>query len=183
MPFYQDLCCTLLLVFFFQAEDGIRDDLVTGVQTCALPILIGLGHSGQNVNAQIGGDGSFDVPVSAGSWTLSLESETASSRNLVAPQISFNVTDGLNVSNINYVAQISTRTISGSVKSGNNTGIVGLNVFAGTSINGTNYSSNATTDSGGNYSMLSLPGVWSVGPDQQGLTQRGYGSVTNQNAD
>ena len=26
--------------FFFQAEDGIRDDLVTGVQTCALPILM-----------------------------------------------------------------------------------------------------------------------------------------------
>src|SRR5258708_11561915 len=26
---------------FFQAEDGIRDDLVTGVQTCALPILTG----------------------------------------------------------------------------------------------------------------------------------------------
>src|SRR5687767_15434119 len=24
--------------FFFQAEDGIRDKLVTGVQTCALPI-------------------------------------------------------------------------------------------------------------------------------------------------
>src|SRR5258708_2608903 len=31
--------------FFFQAEDGIRDDLVTGVQTCALPILIGFLHS------------------------------------------------------------------------------------------------------------------------------------------
>src|SRR5438552_15466400 len=29
--------------FFFQAEDGIRDDLVTGVQTCALPISIVLG--------------------------------------------------------------------------------------------------------------------------------------------
>src|SRR5258708_26231791 len=27
--------------FFFQAEDGIRDDLVTGVQTCALPIYLG----------------------------------------------------------------------------------------------------------------------------------------------
>ena len=25
-------------LIFFQAEDGIRDDLVTGVQTCALPI-------------------------------------------------------------------------------------------------------------------------------------------------
>src|SRR5258708_8622396 len=28
----------VLVFFFFQAEDGIRDDLVTGVQTCALPI-------------------------------------------------------------------------------------------------------------------------------------------------
>src|SRR6478672_10374817 len=28
----------ILLFFFFQAEDGIRDLIVTGVQTCALPI-------------------------------------------------------------------------------------------------------------------------------------------------
>src|SRR5947207_12535163 len=27
-----------LAIFFFQAEDGIRDHCVTGVQTCALPI-------------------------------------------------------------------------------------------------------------------------------------------------
>src|SRR5204862_5001236 len=36
------LCCSpgavWLLFFFFQAEDGIRDLYVTGVQTCALPI-------------------------------------------------------------------------------------------------------------------------------------------------
>src|SRR2546425_6950452 len=30
------MCCC----FFFQAEDGIRDKLVTGVQTCALPISV-----------------------------------------------------------------------------------------------------------------------------------------------
>src|SRR2546423_3820230 len=30
----------VLVFFFFQAEDGIRDKLVTGVQTCALPILV-----------------------------------------------------------------------------------------------------------------------------------------------
>src|SRR5690625_7736028 len=29
-----------LVYFFFQAEDGIRDGHVTGVQTCALPIYI-----------------------------------------------------------------------------------------------------------------------------------------------
>src|SRR5690625_6096518 len=30
--------CLFFMVFFFQAEDGIRDGHVTGVQTCALPI-------------------------------------------------------------------------------------------------------------------------------------------------
>src|SRR2546426_6674655 len=30
----------ILDYFFFQAEDGIRDYKVTGVQTCALPILL-----------------------------------------------------------------------------------------------------------------------------------------------
>src|SRR5699024_12073453 len=31
--------CIVFFFFFFQAEDGIRDRNVTGVQTCALPIL------------------------------------------------------------------------------------------------------------------------------------------------
>src|SRR5215210_1786161 len=31
----------MLIFFFFQAEDGIRDTSVTGVQTCALPISCG----------------------------------------------------------------------------------------------------------------------------------------------
>src|SRR5207302_7454971 len=31
----------IISFFFFQAEDGIRDFHVTGVQTCALPILRG----------------------------------------------------------------------------------------------------------------------------------------------
>src|SRR2546430_4181427 len=32
------VACFVVFVFFFQAEDGIRDLTVTGVQTCALPI-------------------------------------------------------------------------------------------------------------------------------------------------
>src|SRR2546425_8277947 len=44
----------LLIFFFFQAEDGIRDKLVTGVQTCALPISRAAGaHRGASV---LGGD-------------------------------------------------------------------------------------------------------------------------------
>src|SRR5258706_8466498 len=43
MPF---LIETIMLsyFFFFQAEDGIRDWSVTGVQTCALPISLHLPH-------------------------------------------------------------------------------------------------------------------------------------------
>src|SRR5438034_1115056 len=33
-----DALMSLIFFFFFQAEDGIRDHCVTGVQTCALPI-------------------------------------------------------------------------------------------------------------------------------------------------
>src|SRR6266487_93407 len=34
----------MFFFFFFQAEDGIRDGRVTGVQTCALPISVDLGQ-------------------------------------------------------------------------------------------------------------------------------------------
>ena len=50
--------------FFFQAEDGIRDDLVTGVQTCALPICLqgqeAILHAGWYV---VGGFRLFGVEV------------------------------------------------------------------------------------------------------------------------
>src|SRR6266566_7553547 len=36
--FFVDLMLYFFFFFFFQAEDGIRDYKVTGVQTCALPI-------------------------------------------------------------------------------------------------------------------------------------------------
>src|SRR6266478_6998726 len=48
-------------VFFFQAEDGIRDLTVTGVQTCALPILGKVGGRTVCVMAN-------DYTVKAGSW-------------------------------------------------------------------------------------------------------------------
>src|SRR6266487_4028501 len=38
MFFFFSTMYLILFFFFFQAEDGIRDGRVTGVQTCALPI-------------------------------------------------------------------------------------------------------------------------------------------------
>src|SRR5690625_7982405 len=39
--------------FFLQAEDGIRDGHVTGVQTCALPISIARAESREGARAQV----------------------------------------------------------------------------------------------------------------------------------
>src|SRR5207249_9756937 len=58
------------VVFFFQAEDGIRDRNVTGVQTCALPILKGTYAGSATYPA------SFGVTVFSGEFTADGASTT-----------------------------------------------------------------------------------------------------------
>src|SRR2546425_5095090 len=59
-------CFSLVFFFFFQAEDGIRDKLVTGVQTCALPIYRP-GGVVRHLDPRPGGDvATRDGPVSDG---------------------------------------------------------------------------------------------------------------------
>src|SRR5256885_8485756 len=65
-----DVARLLFVFFFFQAEDGIRDYKVTGVQTCALPISL-VAHQlkrlarrvslGLGRNGSISGNGSGDI--------------------------------------------------------------------------------------------------------------------------
>src|SRR5690554_7147933 len=47
--------------FFFQAEDGIRDLYVTGVQTCALPIFVGAGAYQRKAVSRNTAAGEIDV--------------------------------------------------------------------------------------------------------------------------
>src|SRR5690348_11858434 len=54
-----------MFVFFFQAEDGIRDGRVTGVQTCALPISIVLAFLCMIVIGFFLDHRIFQVPASA----------------------------------------------------------------------------------------------------------------------
>src|SRR6266849_7314096 len=51
--------CTMVVAifFFFQAEDGIRDPLVTGVQTCALPIWLVTGSDLGVTESRVSADG------------------------------------------------------------------------------------------------------------------------------
>ena len=47
--------------FFFQAEDGIRDYDVTGVQTCALPISVGHPSSTASISKSFGTNATKDI--------------------------------------------------------------------------------------------------------------------------
>src|SRR5207244_10170169 len=62
---------------FFQAEDGIRDDLVTGVQTCALPIYKLVLASG-SVN------GNLKIDAGAGKDVVEITSEDVSGAFTIA---------------------------------------------------------------------------------------------------
>src|SRR5205809_7008659 len=58
----------MLAFFFFQAEDGIRAVAVTGVQTCALPILEQESFDGKNhLWLALEGDARETVPTLSGS--------------------------------------------------------------------------------------------------------------------
>src|SRR5207253_6229180 len=61
--------CERVCGFFFQAEDGIRDGHVTGVQTCALPILLAVAKrlraAGKDVIELEIGDSPFPATAAA----------------------------------------------------------------------------------------------------------------------
>src|SRR5207302_3430189 len=58
--------------FFFQAEDGIRDFHVTGVQTCALPISSSsIGPSAFHLLVNANGDLTDERGTTAGAWDRS----------------------------------------------------------------------------------------------------------------
>src|SRR5206468_11905421 len=69
----------LQLYFFFQAEDGIRDLIVTGVQTCALPIPLAFSHSCRNGRRPTGASPPTPWSSSTRGGTSAGKSRTATS--------------------------------------------------------------------------------------------------------
>lgn len=125
-------------------------------------------------------NGNFDIGVFGGTWHLQLESEGANERNIVGPDLTFTVSDGTNITNINYVVQNTTAQISGNVHGTNLNSIPFIHVFASATINGTNYNVNGETDSSGNYSLGVFNGTWSVGLSWDSLYDLGFEGPPNQ---
>src|SRR2546422_1261197 len=85
----------LVFSFFFQAEDGIRDVAVTGVQTCALPI----SRYGVSTRSAIGSISSQRtperlIPVSISRWNAPPPAPRAIQAWMLAPSPSAGVKIG-----------------------------------------------------------------------------------------
>src|SRR5439155_6296188 len=64
-----------IVLFFFQAEDGIRDGHVTGVQTCALPIFTMMEWYGEMVARRLYGQAFFGKGPVSDSAKQAIEAE------------------------------------------------------------------------------------------------------------
>src|SRR5690554_7555174 len=70
------LALFIYFFFFFQAEDGIRDADVTGVQTCALPISPVTRVVASRSLAQRPPSTCQEIAVSTGAWTSTVTKAT-----------------------------------------------------------------------------------------------------------
>src|SRR5256714_7689010 len=77
-----------MLFFFFQAEDGIRDKLVTGVQTCALPILLSVPGGTREVLAENVLAAWLDLEVASGNDAIASHSEIRKTGKLMGQFLS-----------------------------------------------------------------------------------------------
>ncbi len=126
------------------------------------------------------GDGSFDLGVSGGSWTIQLHNNNEAPSNLIGPNLTFDVTDGVNINNINYVVRSVTAQITGIITNTLGSPLSNLGVYAFATINGTSYNQFTRTDVSGHFSLGVVNGTWSVGVDSNGLDSRGYNAMNNQ---
>src|SRR5689334_12208731 len=86
-----NISLSFLFFFFFQAEDGIRDGTVTGVQTCALPISARLCRRlatvPRSVTMPLAADTSIAEPPTRGSQHSSATTSRRRSSSVMVPSL------------------------------------------------------------------------------------------------
>ena len=153
-----------------------------GSPVSGLTILTFPQNGGSSASALTDSNGNFDLGVFGGTWTVQLESGSAAQRNVIGPSLTFTVTDGVNISNINYVVRQATARISGIVTNSSGQSLANVNVNGFITVNGTNYSSYTQTDGTGHYQLSAFTNAtWQVSLDCFGLSQQGYGCPNFQN--
>src|SRR5207248_7824825 len=100
------------IFFFFQAEDGIRDRTVTGVQTCALPICVQGCYIGTNATgtaASANGTGGIRINASG----ITIGGTSAGSRNVISGNA---LTPNVQIGRASCRERVESSVVAGSLK-------------------------------------------------------------------
>ena len=145
-----------------------------------IAIFAGTNNGAINTGSNVDAGGNFDIPLFAGNWQLGLSNIFG--LGLIPQDYSITVVNNVDQNGLVFRALHGTATISGTVKSTTNVAIGGVNVFGSATNGGNTYSSSATTDAGGSYSLPVFSSTWTVGVDSNGLATQGYQPVASQSA-
>ena len=157
----------------------------TGSPVSAIQVGASNQSTGQFITTLTAANGTFDLGLVAGTWTLQIESSSAAAFNIVSPTV--NCALSLNqTSNVPLAVKPATAQITGYVRNAGSQPISG-NVYANATISSVNYSANAQTDGSGNYVLPVINGTWQVGvvadgylyPSQQSATISGSSAIRN----
>ncbi|MEY4489683.1 MAG: hypothetical protein RIQ79_2191, partial [Verrucomicrobiota bacterium] len=126
---------------------------------------IRIGAFNQNTNQSLTTDtaanGTFDLGLVAGTWTLQIEATSAASFNIVSPSATYTLAENQTVSGIVVAIKSATAQINGHVRDGSAQPL-SANVNANATIGGTSYSASTQTDGGGAYALPVINGTWMV---------------------
>ncbi len=126
----------------------------------------------QFIMVQTALDGTFDLGLVAGTWSVQVESSSAASFNIISPSINYTLAVDETIAAIDFAVLPATAQISGFVRDGDNGNqpIGSANVFATATIGSVLYNASAQTDGGGSYSFPVANGTWQVGVFASGYT-------------
>ena len=111
-------------------------------------------------------NGMFDLPVFGGGgvttrrWFIGLQFSDESPTNYVPTSPEFDVQDGVDINNINYLVHVVTAHLFGQVQDENNAPIGNIGIFG--SGNGI-FNAGANVDGGGNFDLPLFGGNWTLG--------------------
>lgn len=126
-------------------------------------------------------DGNFEIGVTGGAWVLQLDSYDAYDLGLVTPILAYDVTDGIDIDDVEYVAPAATAYVTGRVRDNTNAPVVGVWVSTYSVVGGTEYAMWFETDSQGAFDIPVFDGSWQVGVNCFDLQWLGYECVDGQN--
>lgn len=156
-----------------RAVDGFGTPL-GNINLSVLQVLTNFTQSFNNNYPPTQSDGTFDIGLYAGNWSLQVECNSAANHNVVSPNFPFTLVDGVDLNNVTLVASNVTGHITVNIvdNSGNP---VSAQVYA----NQTNGLWNACGGNSASTQQIGVfNGVWQIGISGD-LTPRGYDNPPN----